>query len=270
MAQIRKSPGKRRGVGIKRLWVPAQRTEIPELEDLPGTTDEEVAGCLAALRAVNRYLGGRYAALHDLKRLIARAPALRKVTVLDIATGSADIPAALVRWAKRRGLEISVTGVDIKEQVVRLAREWNRNCPEITLVQGDALCLPYGPQSFDFVLCCEFLHHLSTPQAAQLLAKIDKLARHGFVVTDLRRSWMAYCGIFVLTRLFTRNRLARHDGPISVLRAFTPEELNALAAAAGIADPKLHLRPLFRMTLEKDKTGGRGLEMPLVRVRNTA
>lgn len=252
------------------MWAPAQRIDIPELEDLPGTTDQEVAGCLAALRAVNRYLGGRYAALHDLTRLIARAPAFRKVTVLDIATGSADIPMALVRWGMRRGLEISVTGVDIKEQVVRLAREWNRDCPEITLVQGDALYLPYGPQSFDFVLCCEFLHHLSTQQAAQLLAKINKLARHGLVVTDLRRSWLAYYGIFLLTRLFTRNRLARHDGPVSVLKAFTPEELRALAAAAGIADAQLHLRPLFRMTLVKDKTGGRGLEMPLLHVRNTA
>ncbi|MBI2877385.1 MAG: methyltransferase domain-containing protein [Candidatus Tectomicrobia bacterium] len=244
--------------------------EIPELEDLPDTTDEEIAGSLAALRAVNRYLGGRYAALHDLKRLITRMPTLHQITLLDIATGSADIPAALVRWAKRHGLAVSVTAVDIKEQAVRLAREWNRNCPEVTLVQADALRLPYGPRSFDFVLCSEFLHHLAGEQVVRLLTRIDEIARYGFVVTDLRRNWLAYLGILILTRLFTQNRLVRYDGPISVLKAFTPEELRALAAAAGLKNTRLYLRPLFRMTLVGDRTGGLVPEISLLRAGETA
>jgi 2-polyprenyl-3-methyl-5-hydroxy-6-metoxy-1,4-benzoquinol methylase len=230
-----------------------QRIDIPELQDLEETTDKEIAGSLAALRVVNRYLGGRYAALHNLKRMIERLTTLSKVTVLDIATGSGDIPAALIKWAKGRDLDISITGVDIKEQVVRQARDWNRSCPEITMVQYDALRLPYGPQSFDFVLCCAFLHHLAPSQAIELLVKIDELSRCGFVVTDLRRNRVAYWCIFVLTRMFTQNRLVRYDGPVSVLKAFIPEELRELAGEAGLKNVQIHLRHFFRMTLSGKK-----------------
>lgn len=51
------------------------------------------------------------------------------------------------------------------------------------------------------------------------------------IVLDIRRHWFAYAGFVAWSRLFTRNRLVRFDGPLSVLRGFTAGEL--LAASAG-------------------------------------
>jgi hypothetical protein len=50
------------------------------------------------------------------------------------------------------------------------------------------------------------------------------------VVLDIRRHWLAYWGFVAWSRAFTRNRLVRYDGPLSVLRGFTRAEMAALAA----------------------------------------
>ena len=44
------------------------------------------------------------------------------------------------------------------------------------------------------------------------------------MVLDIRRHWLAYYGFTAWSRVFTRNRLVRYDGPLSVLRGFTAAE----------------------------------------------
>jgi len=77
------------------------------------------------------------------------------------------------------------------------------------------------------------------------------LARHGFVLNDLARSWHGYAGAWLSSRLATRNRMTRHDAPLSVLRAYTPAELRNLLVRAGIHGAVVRRRPLFRMTAVK-------------------
>jgi hypothetical protein len=78
------------------------------------------------------------------------------------------------------------------------------------------------------------LHHLPEPAVIETLRLMATTARRGFVISDLRRTRAAYVGTWLLTRVITRNRLARHDGPLSVLRAYTVPELERLSAAAGV------------------------------------
>jgi hypothetical protein len=49
--------------------------------------------------------------------------------------------------------------------------------------------------------------------------------------------------VWLATRVFTRHRFARHDGPLSVRRAYSPGELRSLAAAAGLAPPVIRRHP---------------------------
>jgi hypothetical protein len=60
-------------------------------------------------------------------------------------------------------------------------------------------------------------------------------ARLGVVINDLLRSRLTLAMVWLATRLFTRHRFARHDGPLSVRRAYSPDELRALATRAGLA-----------------------------------
>jgi len=230
-----------------------------ELLDLPpgAHAEGELAESLADIRQVNRYLGGISSVLgHFTNRAgaLTEEKGVRELSVLDIGTGSADIPVALVDWARGRGIALSVTAVDVNPGVLDVAREYVKEYPEITLAVADGLTLPFPDASFDFVVCSLTLHHLSEHDARRLLKRIAGLARSGYIVGDLRRSWVAFGLIYVISRILTKNRLTRFDGPLSVLRSYTDRELSEMALSAGLDGFSVVRHPFWRMAL----VGGRG------------
>lgn len=230
--------------------IPRKRTSL-ELLDLPPEvcTVEELEGSLADIRVVNRYLGDTRAIL---KHLSAKVKGQDHISVLDVATGSADLPVAVVEWARKRGIGISVTAIDINNRTVEIARRYATAHPEIELLVGDALQLPFPDKSFDFVLCSKSLHHMKEPEAVAALREMLRVARRGYIIMDLRRSWIAYALIYLLTRIFTRNRMTRFDAPLSVLKAFTPDELRGWSEKAGGTSFKIHREPFWLLVLSGD------------------
>lgn len=229
-------------------FVPQRRIEA-ELLDLPPScySTEELAGTLADIRLVNRYLGDVRAVVKHLTRVGSPRP--EGLKILDIATGSADIPVAIARWMRDRGLPSSITAVDVNPLTVAVARERVAPYPEIEVLVADGLRLPFADKSFDIVLCSKTIHHFSDEQVVRLLEGIARVARQGYVVMDLRRSWVAFGLMYLLTRLFTSNRLTRCDGPLSVLRSFTAGELAGFAARAGLSGYRVSREPFWRIVL---------------------
>lgn len=233
-------------------FVPTRRRG-PELIDLPpeSYTQSEFTGNLADIRKVNRFLGHNREVLKYFSALISgiETSPSRPVKVLDIATGSGDIPAAIVKRARRRGIHVAVTAVDINPLAVREAAAFTQAYPEITVAVADGFALPFGDRSFDIVLCIKTLHHFSEEDAVRLLTEVSRVSAAGSIIMDLRRSWAAWALISVLTRLFTRNRLTRHDGPMSVLRSYTVPEMDALADRAGLANRTVKKEPFWLMVV---------------------
>ncbi|HLB25544.1 MAG TPA: class I SAM-dependent methyltransferase, partial [Nitrospirota bacterium] len=126
------------------LLVPPRRSD-PELLDLPGGAVEysELCGSLSDIRRVNRFLGGTGSIVKTFSRMVEdarrRGEIKDRITLLDVAAGSADVPAALVEWGKSRGIGIKVTAVDVNEYVVRHAREWTDGKGAFDFVAADAL-----------------------------------------------------------------------------------------------------------------------------------
>ncbi len=210
---------------------------------------EEYRGGLADIRKVNRFLGDNRAAIRYFKALVRDiGTGLNKpVRVLDIATGSADIPVTIVRWARTQGIKVAVTAVDINPLAVKEAAEIAREYPEITVQAADGFALPFAEGSYDIVLCIKTLHHFSENDTVRLLREASRTAKEGYIIMDLRRSWVAWLLITLLTRIFTKNRLTRHDGPLSVLRSYTTAELDALAGQAGLAKRRVVKEPFWLM-----------------------
>jgi 2-polyprenyl-3-methyl-5-hydroxy-6-metoxy-1,4-benzoquinol methylase len=116
----------------------------------------------------------------------------------------------------------------------------------VRLVAGNALEAPVRPGSVDVALCSLMLHHLPEGAVVDLLRRLAEMARLGFVVSDFRREWLAWAAVWVVTHAISSNRMTRHDGPLSVRRAYTPAELARLAAEAGFPDIRWHRAPSFR------------------------
>jgi 2-polyprenyl-3-methyl-5-hydroxy-6-metoxy-1,4-benzoquinol methylase len=225
------------------LLAPLPRAEhARELLDGPVPL-EDLCKSLADISRLNALFGGRLVTLAAVRRLLARVPPGGRVTVLDVGTGGADIPRALVRWARRAGRPVRVFALDRDRPTVEVARRLAADYPEIVLIQGDALALPFPAGSIDIVISALTLHHLEAAAASASLAAMDEVARLGFVVNDLFRSRLAYGLVWLVTRLATRSRMARHDGPLSVLRAYTADEVRALCEKAGFFDIEIRRYP---------------------------
>ncbi|HSK20015.1 MAG TPA: methyltransferase domain-containing protein [Longimicrobiales bacterium] len=203
-----------------------------ELLDAPHHDRAELEQSLDQVAEVNRLLGGTRAILRTLERL---TPAARNVDILDIGTGSADIPLAIDSWARRRSLAIQVIATDIHPQMRDIAAQRTRAVDSIRVGAANALQLPYDTASFDFVLLSLTLHHFERDDQIRALREAARCARRAVVVNELERCLPNLAGAWLLARTRWRgNRLTRHDGPLSVMRAFTKTELADLAGAAGL------------------------------------
>ena len=226
-----------------------------ELLDGPAPFAER-ARSLADVARLNGAFGGRLMTVRHVRRLLARPPADRIATVVDLGTGGGDIPRALVRWARRAGRSLRVIALDLDAATLSLARRATVGYPEITLVRADALALPFRPGTVDVAISALTLHHLEPAAAAACLAAMDQVARAGMVVNDLARSRAALVLVWLATRALACGPLSRHDGPLSVKRAYTPDEVRGLCARAGLRDVVIRrYAPLLRFCL----VGGRGL-----------
>lgn len=232
---------------LRTLWAPprSQQWEWLDAEELPTPA---LFANLHDLQRLNRYLGSHWLLRTALRRVWHRAgrpPALR---VLDVGTGAGDIPAVLTRWGQRRGLHITVVALDNHRGVMQYMRTV-RPGASLTLVQADGLCLPFRARSFDVVVCSTMLHHLDWQQGIALLRNMAAVARYGVVVNDLVRSWLHYYAARLLLAVLARHAVTRHDGPLSVLRAYRPGEVRAMARLAGLVPARVYTALGYRCML---------------------
>ncbi|MEQ1575537.1 MAG: methyltransferase domain-containing protein [Vicinamibacterales bacterium] len=203
------------------------------------------------LALVNRHVGGTRATLGRFERLSQTWRPGARITVLDVASGMADVPRALIAWGCERGFDIRVTALDLSTRALNSARRAAPADVHLQFVCGEVGRLPYADGAYDYVTCALFFHHLADEEIVAALKAFDRIAARGIVVNDLVRTRRAYFWI----RLFTLpcHPILRNDGPLSVRRALRPNELATLAATTGL--PWLSVERHFghRMTLAGEK-----------------
>ena len=219
-----------------------KRSTEKEMMDLPGNSRELLVEDLRNLRIINRYLGGYRGIIKGLKRLVGKHR-ISRFSLLDVGTGSADIPRVIVQWARNKGIYARVIALEPEAVTAQEAAHQTQQWPEITVIRGDGMAPPFKTASFDFVLSSQVLHHFPEEKIIVLLKTWSGLARKAILVSDLVRDPLAYCGIRVITQLFTRNEMTRFDGPLSVKRALTLNEWRKLFREAAIGP--FRLVPVF-------------------------
>jgi hypothetical protein len=229
---------------VSRLARLQHRRELMEAPDLDAAA---LGRTLQDLAWINRRLGGLRLILGQLERLLPHLP--RPVRILDVGTGYADIPRGIVDWARRRRVPVAVEAVDRHPGVLALAQAASQAYPEIRVRAAEATALPYASGSVHLALASLLLHHLEGEEPVRLLRELDRVASRAALVNDLRRGWLPLAATWLGLRLCSRDPLIRHDGPLSVRRAFSPAEMLALAREAGWRAPRVTQHVPFRLAL---------------------
>jgi 2-polyprenyl-3-methyl-5-hydroxy-6-metoxy-1,4-benzoquinol methylase len=210
---------------MRRKFDPAK----PELMDQPQPVSTELERHLQNLRRLNRLFGSYSLVLHFLRRWIKRGNRLR---IVDLATGSGDIPRLIVDYARKVGGEVEIDALDRQSATLEIAKRLSASYPEISFIEANILEWR-SPQPYDIALCSLALHHFSEEDAVLLLRRCRDVSRNFVLVSDLRRGLLATIGVYLLTALIFRDPMSRHDGRLSAARAFSFVELAQLARRAG-------------------------------------
>jgi 2-polyprenyl-3-methyl-5-hydroxy-6-metoxy-1,4-benzoquinol methylase len=203
---------------------------------------------LADIDRLSTWFGGHALTIRAVRRLLAGAPAVhRPRVVVDVGGGRGDLARRIACAMGRHGGSVRVVLLDRNLETLALAGVAGRTGPEVLRVCADATALPFRDEGVDVVTASLVLHHLSPDAAVASLAAMREAARLGVVVNDLLRTRPVWLLVLVGTWLFAR-RVSRHDGPLSVRRAYAPDELRALGEKAGW--PRMTIRrypPLGRL-----------------------
>ena len=240
------------GVGFFSRVGSLSRRDEPEWMDTRLYPPEVVRQTLDFLGVTIRWFGGARVVLRRFETWSRTWPAGRRIRVLDVGTGGGELPIEIVRWARRTGRSVAATAIDLVPEIAAVAAEKTRPYPEITVRAADVTEIARSGETFDYVTASLLLHHIPPAKGIEILRTLDAVAVRGLVISDLRRTYAGLLGVSALCYAIG-NRVVRHDGPLSVRRAFRAPELAALAHQAGLPYLTARNERFFRVSLSGEK-----------------
>jgi 2-polyprenyl-3-methyl-5-hydroxy-6-metoxy-1,4-benzoquinol methylase len=204
---------------------------LPELMDEP-CSYEDFRACIGDIEKLNMLTFASRPTLRWLADVVAKLPQTEPLRILDIGCGAGVMLRRIERWARKRGIAVALTGIDLNPHATRAAREFTRSDSPIQWITGDVLAYA---EPVDIVVSSLFMHHLSEPEIVRFLAWMEATARCGWFISDLTRERIPYRFIGAFTAAARLHRFVRYDAPVSIRRSFREEDWTRMLAASGIA-----------------------------------
>jgi hypothetical protein len=204
--------------------------------------------CLVDLAKANRWTLAHRPTLAFLREIQGRGlwPRERPLRIVDVGAGHGDMLRAIDRWSARRGLAVDLIGVDVNPWSARAAAAATAPERPIRWITADAFA---DPQPADVVMSALFTHHLSDAAIVRFLGQMEATAKIGWLVNDLHRHPIPHAAFSLLSGAMRWHPFVRHDGPISVARAFTTRDWRRLIAEAGLERLPIEVRWRFPFRL---------------------
>jgi 2-polyprenyl-3-methyl-5-hydroxy-6-metoxy-1,4-benzoquinol methylase len=222
---------------MKRRFDPA----VLEMMDRPQPVSAELERDLERLRQLNRWFGSHRLVLSFMRRWIKSAadssggePHTR-TRIVDLATGSGDIPRLIVNYARGIRAQVEIDALDRQPATLEIAQKLSSGYPEIHYREANILEWN-SVETYDLALCTLALHHFNDEDAVNVLRQCRQLSRRFVLVSDLRRGFLLRAGVYLLTASIFREPMTRYDARLSAARAFSFSEMRNLALRAGWKD----------------------------------
>ena len=229
----------------------SRRSREQEWMDGEHVSPQEFAACMQDLALVNTATLARPPTLAFLDRAFAATPPDRQLTIVDVGFGAGDMLRSMAKHAARRGRRCRLIGFDINPRSEPVARRLTPAEMDIDFRTGDAFAIAED-EPVDVIVSSLVAHHMDDDDIVRFLSWMEDRAHLGWFVNDLHRHWVAYHGFRLLSSAMRWHMFVRHDGPLSIARAFRREDWTALIASAGLRDrARIRWRFPFRYCVER-------------------
>jgi SAM-dependent methyltransferase len=216
------------------------RSQRDELMDAP-CSREEMRACLRDLAWTNRWTLAYRPQMHWLNTLADELSELADpICILDVACGYGDGLRRIEQWARKRGIAVELTGLELNADATVIAAEATLASSRIRWVNADVFAyVPTRP--VHLVISSLFTHHLSEDNIVRFLQWMEQHATVGWFISDLSRAAIPYYSFQIFSKLARLHPFVQHDGPISIARSFVPEDWQRMCAAAGLDDQNVNI-----------------------------
>jgi hypothetical protein len=202
------------------------RATATEFLDRPDCDPALAAASYRFMETVNSRFGG----IRTVRRFLAAETAGRHagppLRILDIGSGSCDIPLTVSRWARARGIPLRFTCLEMAGPAADIARRElaRADDPAVQLLQEDVFThQPAEP--YDYALASMCCHHFSDALILTLLQRLRGFVLHSVLINDLQRSPLASLAARLLLAGTRASAGVRHDALLSIRRGFKINEL---------------------------------------------
>ncbi len=218
----------------------AERAQLSEWMDQP-CSYSDLRECLHDLAQVNRITLAYRPTVEWLNRVVQRLPGGYPLHIVDVGCGGGDMLRRIEDWAVRKRISIRLTGIDLNPLAIRAAQEFTPIDSRIRWIAGKMDSIDPESDAVDLVISSLFTHHLEDDGVVRFLAWMESVARRGWFINDLYRSRISYFGFKTMALAARWHRFVRHDGPISIRRAFLPADWRRYAEASGLPAGSFHI-----------------------------
>ena len=180
------------------------------------------------INKVNKVLKGFSLSLKAMARIIEENPR-NSYTILDMGCGDGAMLRKVASYFKRKSFELKLIGIDLNAKSIQLAKENSKEYPNILFLEQDILALEANELQCDILLCTLTMHHFDSKAIPTFLNQFANLSRLGVVINDLQRSKVSYYLYKLFSLIFMKTKIAKHDGLVSIKRAFTKSDLIAFS-----------------------------------------
>lgn len=221
-----------------------KRAEEPELMDDFSMGGTDLYEALRDLRLLNHIFAASSPTVYGVERLWILAGRPKQLSILDVGAGSGDVNRHVLKWADKRGIDITIQLADVTEEACEEARQFFHDEPRVTVRLVDVKDIPEA--SVDIVSGSQFVHHFTGDDLNRIVTYMHKASKIGVVINDIHRQWIAWTAVWLVCHVVSTNRYIRHDGPLSVAKGFRATDWIALREALRIPQLSYSWRPLFR------------------------
>ncbi len=106
---------------------------------------------------------------------------------------------------------------------------------------GDVHSIDAGEIPADIIISSLFTHHLHDKEIINFLTWMERTALRGWFINDLYRTRIAYVGFVALAAAARWHHFVRHDGPVSIRRAFVPADWRGYIDQSDISQDEVSI-----------------------------
>ena len=221
----------------------SQQREIMDDLDMQG---RELEKTLLDLDKVNKWLGGNRITVEGVEKLLEDQSFDRSLRIIDVGCGNGNILKQVAEWARRKGIKMTLLGVDANSNAMSIAEKNLSGFPEVSFKAMDVFSEGFKALEADIILCTLTLHHFSDSEIEQLMRNFSEMAKVGVVINDLQRSKAAYYLFKAFCRACSIREINRKDGLTSILRSFKKEDIVRYGRGLNVKWQEINYKWAFR------------------------